>query len=341
MELLFALKPHHPHSQPSGSRLVPQHWPRSKVLCVRYWQVMTGPRYCNVLSTLSLWPAFLHPLLPATVFVGCFGALPTSNAPLESLLKWKQGGTKTEEIWFSDDFPSTHPLFQLKKWATVQNSCLIPIPRPISKKYIRGARRTAPHPACWPCPQSHDSRHGIVAPLPKGELYLDIVNSESHYRKLDRVILSRVIYTENCFTQVKLRFKETPTLHLPLWTPKNKKKETLTLNNHISNTSFNAFHLTSLAKPIACSSVFNIYSTSTQLLPSWWPVLHWLVPRDSMITAAASWSQPTCETISVQREMTAEYGMLGLWIVKWQNANKNRTKKLHCAKFLVQLQRLE
>lgn len=97
--------------------------------------LLTGPRYCNVLSTLlSLWPAFLHPLLPATVFVGCFGALPTSNAPLESLLKWKQGGTKTEELWFSDDFPSTHPLFQLKKWATVQNSCLILIPRPISKK---------------------------------------------------------------------------------------------------------------------------------------------------------------------------------------------------------------
>lgn len=170
--------------------------------------LLTGPRYCNVLSTLlSLWPAFLHPLLPATVFVGCFGALPTSNAPLESLLKWKQGGTKTEELWFSDDFPSTHPLFQLKKWATVQNSCLILIPRPISKKYIRGARRTAPHPACWPCPQSHDSRHGIVAPLPKGELYLDIDGycefGKSLHRKLDSVILSRVIYTENYFTQVK------------------------------------------------------------------------------------------------------------------------------------------
>ena len=179
MELLFALKPHHPHSQPSGSRLVPQHWPRSKVLCVCYWQVpgiATSCLHCWVFGQLSSIHCFLQ-----TVFVGCFGALPTSNAPLESLLKWKQGGTKTEELWFSDDFPSTHPLFQLKKWATVQNSCLILIPRPISKKYIRGARRTAPHPACWPCPQSHDSRHGIVAPLPKGELYLDIVNLESRY----------------------------------------------------------------------------------------------------------------------------------------------------------------
>ena len=46
----------------------------------------TGPRCCNVLSTLlSRWPAFHHPLLPATVFVGCFGALPTSNALLESI----------------------------------------------------------------------------------------------------------------------------------------------------------------------------------------------------------------------------------------------------------------
>lgn len=46
-----------------------------------------------------------------------------------------------------------------------------------------------------------------MAPLPKGELYLDIDGycefGKSLHRKLDSVILSRVIYTENYFTQVK------------------------------------------------------------------------------------------------------------------------------------------
>ena len=60
---------------------------------------------------------------------------------------------------------------------------------------------------------------------------------------------------------------------MPLWTPKNKKKEkhrktteTYININILSNISCNGFHVTNPAQSIACSSVLIIYSTASQLV---------------------------------------------------------------------------
>ena len=101
---------------------------------------------------------------------------------------------------------------------------------------------------------------------------------------------------------------------------RTKKKKhlpwTTTYQTH-SNTSFNAFHLTNLAKSTACSFVFNIYSTASQLV-----ACIELAGALGFYDHCRCKLVPTCGSIGVQREMTAEYGMLGLWLVKWQNAKK-------------------